>query len=85
VKIAVPMPPGPRRDHPIGPTKNKLKKSGKFSEAENVSIRTTLSPAIHHKFTIKKPRSAPRFCQNPQQKRENHRQKKILQNRSIFG
>ena len=28
-----------------------------------MSIRTTLSPAIHHKFTIKKPRSAPRFCQ----------------------
>jgi hypothetical protein len=22
----------------------------------------------HHKLTIKKPRSAPRFCQNPQQK-----------------
>jgi hypothetical protein len=49
--------------------KNKSGKSGKFSSAKNDRQVTSVSPAIHHKFTIKKPRSAPRFCQNPQQKR----------------
>jgi hypothetical protein len=29
---------------------------------------TVHEPAIHHKFTIEKPRSAIHFCQNPLQK-----------------
>jgi hypothetical protein len=37
------------------------------------------SPRFHHKFTIKKPRFAPRFFKNPQQKRKKLPQKKITQ------
>jgi hypothetical protein len=36
-----------------------------------VTSTCQLSPAFHHEFTIKKPRSATRFSQNPQQKRPN--------------
>jgi hypothetical protein len=48
---------------------NKSGKSGKFSSAKIGRQLTSVSPAIHHKFTIEIPRSAHRFCQNPQQKR----------------
>jgi hypothetical protein len=36
-----------------------------------------LSPALHHKFTIKKPPSAPRFLQKPLQKHPSTTPKKI--------
>jgi hypothetical protein len=58
--------------------KNKYRKSGMFFEPEKWPSTYQLSPAIHHKFTIKKPRSAHRFCQNPQQKRVNQLGKKLL-------
>jgi hypothetical protein len=51
------------------PAKNKLQKSGKFWPPIYVQFRTTFSPQIHHDETIKKPRSAARNLQNPQQKR----------------
>jgi hypothetical protein len=35
---------------------------------QTTSFSNHLSPAFHHKFTIKKPRSAPRFSQKPLQK-----------------
>jgi hypothetical protein len=38
-----------------------------------------LSPAFHHKFTIKKPPSAPRFLQKPLQKRPSTTPKKYPQ------
>jgi hypothetical protein len=39
-----------------------------FFAAELGSFSHHLSPAFHHKFTIKKPPSAPRFSQKPLQK-----------------
>jgi hypothetical protein len=41
-----------------------------FSIPKNDRQLTGVSPAIHHKSTIEKPRSAHHFCQNPQQKRK---------------
>jgi hypothetical protein len=40
-----------------------------FSSLKNDPHPTSVSPAIHHKFTSEKPRFAPRFCQNRQKKR----------------
>src|SRR6266550_5416909 len=56
--------------------KNKSRKNDKFSSPKTDRLLTSVSPAIHHKFTIKKPRSAPGFCQNPQQKRDKPCRKK---------
>jgi hypothetical protein len=67
----------PKRETP----KNKFLKSGLLLEPENVPSPYQLSPAIHHKFTIKKPRSATRFCQNPQQKQGLTNSKKLPQKR----
>jgi hypothetical protein len=39
-----------------------------FSSLKDDRQLTGVSPAVHHTFTSEKPRSAPRFCQNPQQK-----------------
>jgi hypothetical protein len=39
-----------------------------FFDPENQPSTYQLSPAIHHNFTTKKPRSTTRFCQKPQQK-----------------
>ena len=54
-----------------------------FFEPEKWPSTYQLSPAIHHKFTIEKPRSAPRFCQNPQQKRVNQPRKKTAKKRPL--
>jgi len=54
----------PKRESP----KNKSKKCDIFSAGEFRSFSDHLSPAFHHKFTIKKPPSAPRFSQKPLQK-----------------
>jgi hypothetical protein len=53
--------------------KNKFAKSGKFFDPENDHKNHHVLPATHHTFTIKKPRSAPGFSQNPQQKRTSSR------------
>src|ERR1700754_1014372 len=42
-------------------------KRGDFQASVNVRFSHHVSPRIHHVFTIKKPRSAPHFLQNPQQ------------------
>jgi hypothetical protein len=47
------------------PSKTNLEKVACFSSQKNDRQLTSVSPAIHHKFTIKKPRSAHRFCENP--------------------
>jgi hypothetical protein len=54
-----------------------------FSIPKNDRQLTSVSPAIHHKFTIKKPRSAPRFCQDPQQKRRLRASKKTAKPLSL--
>jgi hypothetical protein len=59
--------------------KNKSGKSGMFFEPKTDRQPSQLSPAIHHNFTAKKPRSTTRFCQNPQQKRSPTTPKKLLQ------
>jgi hypothetical protein len=40
-----------------------------FSSPKNDRQLTSVSPAIHHKFTSEKPRSAPRFLPKPPAKR----------------
>jgi len=57
-------------------TQNKFRTGVLFFEPEKQPSNRQLSPAFHHEFTIKKPRSATRFCQNPQQNRLNSPQKK---------
>jgi hypothetical protein len=52
-----------------------------FFAAELRSFSHHLSPAFHHKFTIKKPPSAPRFSQNPPQKR--HSTNRTLNQRGL--
>jgi hypothetical protein len=47
-----------------------------FFEPEKRPATYQLSPAFHHKFTIKKPRPATRFSQNSLQNRPNPLQKK---------
>jgi hypothetical protein len=54
-----------------GKPKNKSKESGIFFEADLRSFSDHRPPAFHHDFTIKKPRSAPRFSQKPLQKTRN--------------
>jgi hypothetical protein len=61
----------------MGILKNKSGKSGVFFEPEKQPSTHHDLPAIHHEFTIKKPRSAHRFCQNPQQKRRLTSAKKV--------
>jgi len=41
-----------------------------FSPRKNVVLKRHIYHAIHHNYTIKTPRSAPRFSQNPLQKRQ---------------
>jgi hypothetical protein len=52
-----------------GVVQNKAKKSGIFSAPEKHHPTHHNSPAIHHKLTSKKPRSAHHFSQKPLQKR----------------
>jgi hypothetical protein len=49
----------------MGIAQNKSENRGKFSAVKKCPSRHHKSPHIHHKFTIKKPRSATRFLQNP--------------------
>jgi hypothetical protein len=49
-------------------TKNKLQKVGMFFEAEKCPSTHHNYHAFHHNPTIKKPRSAHQFPQNPLQK-----------------
>jgi hypothetical protein len=44
---------------------NKFEKSGMVSAFKTSAFSHHVSPQIHHVFTIKKPRSAPHFSQNP--------------------
>jgi hypothetical protein len=46
-------------------TENKFEIRGKISAAQNQPSPDHDSPHIHHNFTIKKPRSATGFRQNP--------------------
>src|SRR5205814_1384801 len=50
------------------PPKNKSQKSEKFSALKKHHPKHHNSPATHHKFTSKKPRSAHHFPQKPLQK-----------------
>jgi len=50
-----------------------------FFAAELTSFSHHLSPASHHKFTIKKPPSAPRFSQKPLQKHHSTTPEKTTQ------
>jgi hypothetical protein len=72
-----------RRNQPR--PKNKFAKRGKFSGVEKHRKTYHVSPATHHTFTIKKPRSAPRFSQNPQQKRTSPHNKKNQKAKSVCG
>jgi hypothetical protein len=47
----------------------------RFSMLKNVRQHTTFYHAKNHNLTIKKPRSAPAFCQKPLQKPPFQRQK----------
>jgi hypothetical protein len=58
----------PKRPKWAGP-KNKFAKNEKFSSPENDRENHHVYHASHHTFTIKKPRSAHGFLQNPLQKR----------------
>jgi hypothetical protein len=44
---------------------------------------TSFSPAIHHKFTIKKPRSTIRFAKTPSKNAQIHHVKKIAQTSAV--
>jgi hypothetical protein len=48
-----------------GIMQNKSSIRGMFFKHKNRPRTHQLSPAFHHEFTIKKPRSAARFSQNP--------------------
>jgi hypothetical protein len=63
-----------------GNPKNKSKESGVFFEVDLRLFSDHLSPAFHHDFTIKKPRSAPRFSQKPPAKHELHHARKKRKN-----
>jgi hypothetical protein len=52
----------------LGKTENKLQKVGIFLEAEKCPSTHHNYHAFHHNLTIKKPRSANQFPQNPLQK-----------------
>jgi hypothetical protein len=64
---SVRRPPFPKQESP----KNKSRIAGMFFVPENRPSKCQLLPASHHEFTIKKPRFAARFSQNPQQKTPN--------------
>src|SRR5438067_8244604 len=66
------------------PSKINPEKMACFSSPKNDRQRTSISPATHHNFTSETPRSAPRFCQKPQQKRRLSTPEKLLQKRSLF-
>jgi hypothetical protein len=53
----------------MGSHQNKSRIGVLFFEPKKRPSTRQLSPAFHHELTIKKPRSATRFCQNPQQNR----------------
>jgi hypothetical protein len=55
--------------------KNKSEIRGKSFVRKKPPSTSHDSPRIHHKFTIKKPRSATHFRQNPLQNDENSPQK----------
>src|SRR5207237_3059871 len=65
------------RTSPRGPTKNKVRKRGKYSRPNQALLPTTNSPQIHHDLPRKTPRSVHPIPQNPLQKRTNRRSKKI--------
>jgi hypothetical protein len=48
-----------------GPAENKFPKCGVFFDARKRHKNHHVYHASHHTFTIKKPRSAPPFLQNP--------------------
>jgi len=55
-----------------------------FSPRKNVVLKRHIYHAIHHNYTIKTPRSAPRFSQNPLQKRQFTTAEKNIFAKSIF-
>jgi hypothetical protein len=63
----------------MGNAKNKSSERGSFLASKKRPSTHHDSPQNHHKFTIKKPRSARHFLQNPQQKPQKLPPKKIVQ------
>jgi hypothetical protein len=59
------------------PAKNKVEKAGMFFDTQKCPATHHVYHAFHHDLTIKTPRSAPRFSQNPLQKRQFDRTNKM--------
>jgi hypothetical protein len=64
--------------------KNKSGKNGKFSNLKKEPSTYQVSPAIHHKFTIEKPRLCTPFLPKPPAKTLVAQPKKIVQKRWAF-